>query len=122
MVECFHATTIDVKHLHFRCEQYCILPLRNKSFPQNPGFLVFVYLRKPCFLILGTRSSIVLSNEARRLSLEVRVSSVNLLLSVTLHEDQINQYMNRCFYLEEVLEEKGAPRLLPYGCLRGVSY
>ena len=37
MVECFHAITIDAKHLHFRCEQYCIiLPFRNKSFSRNP--------------------------------------------------------------------------------------
>ena len=47
MVECFHVMRIDMKHLHFRCEQYCIiLPLRNKSFPQNLS----------SFCILGTRS------------------------------------------------------------------
>ena len=37
MVECFHAIMIGAKHLHFRCEQYCIIfPSRNKSFPRNP--------------------------------------------------------------------------------------
>ena len=45
MVECFHAITISVKHLHFRCEQYCIiLPLRNKSFPRNP--FEFLHIRE----------------------------------------------------------------------------
>ena len=45
MVECFHVITIDMKRLHFRCEQYCIiLPSRNKSFSRNP--FEFLYIRE----------------------------------------------------------------------------
>ena len=43
MVDCFHVITIGAKHLHFRCEQYCIiLPSRNKSFPQNTFELLHI--------------------------------------------------------------------------------
>ena len=86
MVECFHAITIDAKRLHFRCERYCIiLPLRNKSFSRNP----FEFLHIWESLVsrssgLDTQSSNVLSIEAQGSSLEVRVSSANLLLSGTV--------------------------------------
>ena len=61
------------------CEQYCIiLPLRNKSFPQNP--FEFLHIRES----LVSRSSNVSSIKARGSSLEGRVSSVNLLLSGTV--------------------------------------
>ena len=80
MVECFHAITIDTKRLHFRCEQYCIiLPSRNKSFSRNP--FEFLHIRES----LVSRSSNISSIEARGSSLNVRVSSVNLLLSGTVH-------------------------------------
>ena len=43
MVECFHAITIDMKRLHFRCDQYCIiLPSRNKWFSGNPFELLHI--------------------------------------------------------------------------------
>ena len=79
MVECFHAITIEAKRLHCRCEQYCIiLRSRNKSFSRNP--FEFLHIRES----LVSRSSNVSSIEAQGLSLEVRVSSVNLLLSGTV--------------------------------------
>ena len=106
MVECFHAITIDAKHLYFyRCEPYCIVfSLReiNRFLETLSSFCIF---EKALFLetrdsiletrdsILETRSSNVSSIEARGSSLEVRVSSVNLLLSGTVtnpyraHED-----------------------------------
>ena len=80
MVECFHAITIDAKHLYFyRCEPYGIIfPLRNKLFPRNP--FEFLHFRES----LVTRSSNVSCIEGQGSSLEVRVSSVNLLLSGTV--------------------------------------
>ena len=78
-VECFHAITIDEKRLHFGCEQYCIiLPSRNKSFSRNP--FEFLHIRES----LVSRSSRLERFEHRGSSLEVRVSSVNLLLSGTV--------------------------------------
>ena len=83
MVECFHAITIDAKHLYFyRCEPYCIIfPSRIKSFPRNP--FEFLHIREslasrdsrldPRDSILETRSSNVSSIEARGSSLKVRV-------------------------------------------------
>ena len=92
-VECFHAITIDAKRLHFRCEQYCIiLPSRNKSFSRNP--FKFLHIREsliswssrldPRSSRLDTRDSILERFEHRGSSLEVQVSSVNLLLSGTV--------------------------------------
>ena len=80
MVECFHAITIDPKHLYFyRCEPYCIIfPSRNKSFPRDP--FKFLHIGES----LVSRSLNVSSIEARGSSLEVQVSSVNLLLSGTV--------------------------------------
>ena len=79
MIECFHAITIDAKRLHCRCEQYCIiLRSRNKSFSRNP--FEFLHIRESPV----SRSSNVSSIEARGSSLEVQVSSVNLLLSGTV--------------------------------------
>ena len=46
--------------------------------------LSFCIFEKPCFLIVGTQSSNVLSIEVRGSSLEVLVSSVNLLLNGTV--------------------------------------
>ena len=94
MVECFHAITIDAKHLYFRCEQLLFL-LReiNRFLETLSSFCIF---EKALFLetrdsiletrdsILETRSSNVSSIEARGSSLESRVSSVNLLLSGTV--------------------------------------
>ena len=93
MVECFHTITIDAKRLHFRCAQYCIiLPSRNKSFSRNP--FEFLHIREslvsrssgldPRDSRLDTQDSILERFEHRGSSLEVRVSSVNLLLSGTV--------------------------------------
>ena len=77
MVECFHAITIDAKHLHVRCEQYCIiLPSRNKSFSWNP----FKFLHIWESLVsrssrLDTRDSILERFEHRGLRIESRGSS-----------------------------------------------
>ena len=86
MVECFHAITIDAKCLHCRCEQYCIiLHLRNKSFSRNP--FEFLHIRESLVSQssrLDTRDSILERFEHRGSRIEVRVSSVNLLLSGTV--------------------------------------
>ena len=67
--------------LYCRCEQYCIIfSSRNKSFPRNP--FKFLHIRESLVSRhsrLDPRSSNVSSIEARGSSLEVRVSSVNLL-------------------------------------------
>ena len=79
MVECFHAITIDAKHLYFRCEQlFFFLREINRFLETLSSFCIF---KKALFLdprdsILETRSSNVSRLEARGSSLESRVSSV----------------------------------------------
>ena len=86
MVECFHVITIDAKRLYCRCEQYCIiLCSRNKSFSQNP--FEFLHIRESLVSRssrLETRYSRLDPRTFRASRLEVRVSSVNLLLSGTV--------------------------------------
>ena len=76
MVECFHAITIGTKHLHFRCEKYCIIfPSTNKSFPRNP--FEFLHIRESLVSRssrLETRSSNVSSIEARGSSFECQLT------------------------------------------------
>ena len=84
MVECFHVITIGARHLHLRCEQYCIiLPSRNKSFPRNP--FEFLHIREnpvsrssrldPRDSRLDTRDSILERFEHRGSRIESRGSS-----------------------------------------------
>ena len=73
MVECFHAITIDAKHLYFyRCEPYCIVfSLReiNRFLETLSSFCIFEKA-----LFLETRDSIL---ETRDSILETRSSNVS---------------------------------------------
>ena len=94
--------------------QCIILPPRNKSLPRNP--FEFLHIREslvsrtsrldPRDPILETRSSNVSSIEARGLSLEVWVSSVNLLLSGTVwrKESHDNWRISTFFQTERALK------------------
>ena len=89
MVECFHAITIDAKHLYFyRCGPYCIISLQeiNRFLETLSRFCIFEKA-----LFLDPQDSILehfehrgSSIEAQASRLEDRVPSVNLLWSGTV--------------------------------------
>ena len=90
--------TIDAKHLYFTVgvSSTLLFFLReiNRFLETLSGFCIF---EKALFLdprdsILETRSSNVSSIEAQGSSLEVRVSSVNLLLSGTVHKVSVRSF------------------------------
>ena len=84
LVESFHAITIDAKHLHFTVgvSSTVLFFLReiNHFLETRSSFCIFEKA-----LFLDPRDSNVSSMEARGSSLKVRVSSVNLFLSGTVH-------------------------------------